>query len=320
MAHEVETMAFAHATPWHGLGVRVGPDTTPEEMAVAAGIDWRVEKRPMYVCHGDGDDVRVDQVPGKFALTRAHDGKVFDVVGERWNPVQNADLLATFKKFCDDGGATMETAGALRGGQIVWGLANLGNGFVLPGGDAVKGYLLLASKHKAGFATIGRLTPVRVVCANTFAMSGGFEGAAQLRVPHTMEFNPDWAAEQMGIARAGMSEFERNAAVLAKLRISRDDAVRILTGVYQTDTEVKDVVADFDRRANRTVKAIMENALTGAGQREIAGTAWGVFNGATYYANHRARGSNDNRLASTLMGSNNGDLNRLFTGLMELAA
>jgi hypothetical protein len=74
---------------------------------------------------------------------------------------------------------------------------------------------------------------VRVVCANTFAMSGGFAGAAQLRVPHTMEFDPIWAAEQMGLARAGMTEFEKNAALLQKLNIGRDDAVRILTPVYQ---------------------------------------------------------------------------------------
>lgn len=319
MAHEVETMAFAHATPWHGLGVRVAPDLTPHEMAVAAGIDWAVERRPMYVCHEVGKETRVDQVPGKYALTRVTDGKVFDVVGERWNPVQNADLLATFKKFCDDGGATMETAGSLRGGEIVWGLANLGNGFVLPGGDAVKGFLLMASSHRSGRATVGRVTPTRVVCANTFAMSGGFTGAAQLRVPHSQEFNPDWAAEQIGIARAGMTEFERNAAVLQRINIRRDDALRLLAPIYQTDTDVADVVKDFDGKANRTVKGIMEAALKGAGQREIAGTGWGLFNGATYYANHKAKGSADSRFASTTLGNNNAHLNRLFTGLMQMA-
>lgn len=320
MAHEVETMAFAHEVPWHGLGVPVRADLTPLEMAQAAGIDWGVEKRPLYVCHPqEGDDVRVDEVPGRYALTRATDGKVFDVVGERWNPVQNVDLLATFKKFCDEGGATMETAGALRGGQIVWGLANLGTGFVLPGGDAVKGYLLLASKHQSGFATIGRVTPVRVVCANTFAISGGFHGAAQVRIPHTMEFNPEFAADQMGLARAGMSEFEKNAQLLQAINIGREDALRLLAPVYQPDAEVAEVVKDYDRVANRTVKAIMEAALTGAGQSEIAGTGWGLFNGATYYANHSARGSQGDRMASTFMGQNNAALNKLMGGLLELA-
>jgi len=319
MAHEVETMAFAHKVPWHGLGVRVDGDLTPAQMLTAAGLNWEVEKRPMFFSYGPNGDRIAGKVPGKMALVRKTDSKVFDVVGEGWNPVQNADVLATFKKFCDEGGATMETAGALRGGQIVWGLANLGNGFVLPGGDAVKGYLLLASKHQSGYATIGRVTPVRVVCANTFAMSGGFEGASQLRVPHTMKFDPDWAAEQMGIARAGMSEFERNARLLQKLNISPDDAKRILLPIYQPQEDPVDVMKDFDRRASRTVIEIMEAAVKGAGQAEIAGTAWGVFNAATYRANHNARGGADARFASTLVGQNNICLNRLYKGLVELA-
>jgi len=319
MAHEVETMAFAHAVPWHGLGVPVRADLTPLEMAQAAGIDWSVEKRPLLAVAPEGSEVGSVTVPRHYALTRATDGTVFDVVGERWNPVQNVDLLATFKKFCEDGGATMETAGALRGGEIVWGLANLGNGFVLPGGDAVKGYLLLASRHQSGFATIGRVTPVRVVCANTFAMSGGFKGAAQLRVPHTTAFDPEWAAEQMGIARAGMTDFERNAKILQAINIGRDDALRLLAPIYQPDTEVKELVADYDRVANRTVRDVMEAALTGAGQSEVAGTAWGLFNGATYYFNHKARGAAGDRMASTLLGANNARLNTLMGNLLELA-
>lgn len=315
MAHEVETMAFAHETPWHGLGVHVPADLRPEDMAKAAGIDWEVEKRPLLMYREDGECV---QVPGKRALVRKTDGRIFDVVGERWNPVQNRELLAVFKRFCDEGGATMETAGALKNGKMVWGLANLGTGFVLPNGDAVKGYLLMALMHQSGYATIGRLTGVRVVCANTFAQSGGFDGASQLRVPHTMEFNAEQAADQIGIARAGMSELEKNALLLSKLNLSRDDALRLLAPIYQPDIEPKEIVDDFDK-ANRTVKGIMEAALSGAGQDVDRDTGWHLFNGATYYANHTARGSRDNRFASTLVGYNNTQLNKLFGQLVEMA-
>lgn len=319
MAHEVETMAFAHKVPWHGLGVPVSDDLTPYQMMVAAGLNWDVEKRPLFYSHGPNGDAIAGRIKDRMALVRKTDDKVFDIVGKDWNPVQNATLLETFKKFCVEGGATMETAGALRGGEIVWALANLGNGFVLPGGDAVKGYLLLAGSHKAGRATIGRLTPVRVVCANTFAMSGGFDRASQLRVPHTMVFEPDWAAEQMGIARAGMTEFETNAKLLQSLNIGRDDALRILTPIFQPAMEAQDLIRDFDANAGRTVKEIMEAALKGAGQAEIAGTGWALLNAATYRANHSARGSNDARFASTLLGQNNICLNKLFKGLVEMA-
>ena len=36
MAHAVETMAYAGETPWHGLGVQVEDNLTPQEMLVAA--------------------------------------------------------------------------------------------------------------------------------------------------------------------------------------------------------------------------------------------------------------------------------------------
>ena len=38
MAHEVETMAYAGDTPWHGLGKEVHNDLTPAQMLVEAGL------------------------------------------------------------------------------------------------------------------------------------------------------------------------------------------------------------------------------------------------------------------------------------------
>ena len=42
MSHEVETMAFAGETPWHGLGTPISNDLTPQQMMEAAGCDWEV--------------------------------------------------------------------------------------------------------------------------------------------------------------------------------------------------------------------------------------------------------------------------------------
>ena len=58
------------------LGVRVGDDLTPKEMQIAAGLDWSVQKEPMFV----GDQ----RVPGKQALVRSSDNRILDVVGDQW--------------------------------------------------------------------------------------------------------------------------------------------------------------------------------------------------------------------------------------------
>ena len=53
MAHEIEIidgqaqMAYAGEVPWHGLGTQVSADLSPQEMLVAAGLDWQVVKKPL---------------------------------------------------------------------------------------------------------------------------------------------------------------------------------------------------------------------------------------------------------------------------------
>ena len=52
MAHMVETMAYAGELPWHGLGVKVIDDLTPEQMMQKAGVDWSVEKQDLVTSGG----------------------------------------------------------------------------------------------------------------------------------------------------------------------------------------------------------------------------------------------------------------------------
>ena len=77
MAHEVETMAYAGALPWHGLGVPVSNDLTPAQMQQKAGLDWEVEKVDAYI------NVGGEQVPtGQQALIRTSDNTILTNVGE----------------------------------------------------------------------------------------------------------------------------------------------------------------------------------------------------------------------------------------------
>lgn len=336
MSHEVESMAWAHEVPWHGLGVQVDPKSTPEEMMVAAGCDWSVSKRPLAMVtapdEADGDDgeFSYDGIAGHQALVRDTDGKLFDVVSDRWQPVQNSEVFRFFHDFCASGAATMETAGSLKGGQIVWGLANLGHGFTLPGGDHVKGYLALLSRHQSGYATIGRVTPVRVVCANTLAMSGGFGKAGhEVRYNHLTEFDADRARQEIGLAHEAMDAFTVMANRLQKLNITQAEAARILAPIYQpdlvaadadTDAVLTPLVTGWEDKANRTVRGIMDAALSGPGADVVGWTGWGVLNGATYYANHKARGTTDSRFTSALTGDSNAKMNRLAASLLELAS
>ena len=87
MAHQVETMAYAGEVPWHGLGVEVSNDLTPNQMMKKAGLDWRVEQIDSYVTMGD------KKIPtGMKALVRSSDNKVLTNIGKsidiRFTPIR----------------------------------------------------------------------------------------------------------------------------------------------------------------------------------------------------------------------------------------
>ena len=116
MAHMVETMAYAGELPWHGLGVKVIDDLSPEQMMQKAGVDWKVEKQALVTTAGS-------KVKSKQALVRTSDGSVLDVVGKGWNPVQNAEAFNFFEEYVRAGDMKMHTAGSLNDGKMVWALA-----------------------------------------------------------------------------------------------------------------------------------------------------------------------------------------------------
>ena len=164
MAHEIEhvngkaQMAYAGEVPWHGLGVKVPNDLTPEQMLEAAGLNWSVEKIPAYA-KIDNKQVAI----GQSALVRSFDSKILDVVSDDWNPVQNAEAFEFFNEFVAAGDMEMHTAGSLKDGQIVWGLAKVKESFELFKGDTIDSYLLFSNFHKYGFSTDVRFTPIREI-------------------------------------------------------------------------------------------------------------------------------------------------------------
>lgn len=136
MAHELEfvngkaQMAYAGDVPWHGLGVKVSNDLTPEQMLKAAGLDWTVEAIPALATLPNGNVIET----GHSALVRDFDSKVLDVITDDWHPTQNAEAFEFFNEFIAAGDMSMETAGSLKDGTIVWALAKVNESFEICGG------------------------------------------------------------------------------------------------------------------------------------------------------------------------------------------
>ena len=307
MAHAVETMAYAGETPWHGLGVKVEDNLTPQEMLVAAGLDWTVSKRHLFT-HADPDVNASDDLIGVenySVLVRDSDNKTFGPCGPRFIPSQNADAFEFFKKFTDAGDMKMETAGSLKGGEQVWGLANISEDFTLPGDDRVLGYLLVSVSHKWGKSNEIRFTPIRVVCNNTLTMALADSGRIGFRMPHVRALDSEVfvAAEQaLGLAGDRMKEFKEAAEFLSSKQFDKDSIVNYVADLFQPDLlkaqeEIENMsdtrmianrqtmVEEFKRTPSLVYQAIDQQP--GAKLKSSNGTWWGVMNAVTFVVDHK---------------------------------
>lgn len=314
MPAAVETMMYTNATPWHGLGEYIKDAPTPTEALKLAGIDWRVEKQKMFLADGR-------EVDGHYALVRDKDNKTLDVVGKDYKPSQNRDTFKLFDAFAKAGGAHMETAGSLKGGKLIWGLAKLKREFEVTRGDKMKNYLLLASPHEQGKAGIFKATNIRVVCMNTMAMALR-EISTEFRFSHRREFDDsiiDNAKQVFGVTEEVHAGFERNAKKLAALKLNRDDAIRVLAPVFQAGDDVEQLVELQNEHGvfKPRMKLLLDVYERAPGADP--GTAWGVFNAVTYWADHLASRTADKRLERAWVGKTAQTKDRVFAKLLDMA-
>lgn len=299
MAHLVETMAYAGAVPWHGLGVPVEADLTPIEMMQAADLDWTVSKRPAYTLNESEwhEGVGVMPVDGHHFITRDSDNSILSHCGDDYVPIQNEEIFDFFKKFTEAGHMTMETAGSLKSGSEIWGLAKISSDFQLPGGDEVKGYLLINQPHLCGKAMTIKFTPIRVVCNNTLTVALR-DGGAAFRMPHIRAFDEDVrqaAEEALGLSKARRVEFQKQAEFLASKQFTGETVANFVAELYQKDLFVekaKDPELIMREKFTRTADMVMTaiDQSPGATLKAAKGTWWGALNGVTFVEDHQRRG------------------------------
>lgn len=305
MSHLIETMAYAGSTPWHGLGVTVQPNISPDELLKEAGLDWTAELVQTKITW-KGQDTPLD----RWASVRSTDGKILTpAVSKNWKPVQNRQALEFFNNFCMAGDMKMETAGAIRSGKWIWALAKIQESFSLfKGKDVVDGYLLFSNPHTAGRAIMIQFTPIRVVCNNTLMMSlesySEEKGAGRFKHLHTWEFDAEEAKQALGIAKGQLSKFRETAEFLASKRMKEAQFLEFAQRLFPAneDQEIASNVVDLKAVAGRRAQQLVRVLDKQPGAELGAGTWWQGVNAVTYFLDHKITQNQDKRLASAWLG------------------
>jgi phage/plasmid-like protein (TIGR03299 family) len=200
MAHELDlneangrrSMFSVLETPWHREGVILNQAPSFLEAMTLAGCNFTVECRPLYVTeHQPGTGVEYLQSPTGQAVRRTdRQGResVLAVVGDTYEPVQYVDAFGILEPLLDQGVATLETGGTLRGGRDAWMLVkfNVKDPVVLEVfAREVVPFGLITSNHSGDASVQMMETPIRVVCANTLGAALGRGG--MVKVSHRGE-------------------------------------------------------------------------------------------------------------------------------------
>jgi phage/plasmid-like protein (TIGR03299 family) len=318
MSHEVETIAYVGETPWHGIGTRCADGISTDDMLVAAGLDWTVKQYPMQVTLEDGKSIDVE---GKRALIRSKDHKVMNVSSDSWTPVQNADLIGFMRSYVESGGAKLETAGSLRDGSVIWGLAKLDRSFEVSKKDKVQGYLLITGSHIVGVSTKIRTVATRVVCMNTMRMAEREVGSVCYKQNHLAEFDVNAAKIAVATANEELAQAESRYKKIKKLKLSIEDAVQKLywkvlpDNVYSTES-VKKLLAAPETQSAR-MQALIDSYKTAPGAD--VGTGWGALNGFTHWTDHKFGNSGEARMHRVTFGDFSREKDAMEKTLLELA-
>ena len=249
MSHEIETMAFSGAIPWHKLGKQLARDLTGVEMLSAAGLDWNVRLAKMYVnSMGVTPDGKPMEVPDVRAVRRSSDHAVLGTVGMRYAPIQNSEVADLAQAISGQGEAYCHTAGSLMGGKLIWFLLKFPGHLTVPGDNAagVEKYMVLVSSHDGSQALQVFYTPIRVVCANT--LNWALQGAAsKLTIRHTASSKARLKAAQLAL-KGAHKYYEKFDELCAKL-----------VGTPFTDTQMEElaeylVPAPTKKKAPKTIE------------------------------------------------------------------
>lgn len=278
--------AEAVPAPWQrGPPTPVDGAMTALEAVRKAGLDWEVQKQPLYT----GPDRNV-RIKGRFAVCRTDqldspDGGQLGVVGADYTPLQNSEAFSFLDPVVGEGRAVYHTVGSLDGGRRLWLLSKLPGEIRVVGEDVTEKYLLLANSHDGTTAVRILFTPIRVVCRNTLNLALRTGGGLTIRHYPDVKERVDQARRILGIveetyAKAGESFRRMTKVEMTGVRL-REYFGALMP--LPADEEARTKVAARHTRLTELFETGDGNSLPG-----VRGTLWAAYNAVTQWADRES--------------------------------
>jgi phage/plasmid-like protein (TIGR03299 family) len=281
---------------WTNIGHNVEMCTTVDEVITNAGLNYDVEKRPLYIDGGNNGGITV---PDRFATFDVTNGKIKGVVGNNYKILQNKDAFDFVNGIDED--ISFVKAGETGSGMIYI-IGRLNDVQVL--GDVITPYVIFQNGHNGIYTLKTTICPLRIVCQNQFAMSfKSSPNTISIHHSNSMEGKLVQAQELMRDVAGYMKQFNDTAEELAALNLNGTSANDIFRAFFMQSIN-KD-----NERALRTVDektTLITNIYNYDDNQNFRGTVWGLVNAYADYTTHllpqrTTETSNENKFVTVTM-------------------
>ncbi|MDI3321400.1 DUF932 domain-containing protein [Pinibacter soli] len=304
---------------WHGLGTIVENYPTSKEAIKFAGLDYTVEKRPLFTYDNENHladeetELKIPEifVPNYYATIRTDTEQVLGVVGKDYEVVQNIDAFAFFDAIVQGDGIMYETAGALGSGERIFITAKLPNYIQVGRGDLIEQYLFLTTSHDGLGSITAAFTPVRVVCANTLAAAlNNCSNAVKIRHTTSAKERLQQAHTLMGITYKLSGQLSELFNHWSKVKITDKEIKKLIQLAMVPNKEVLEKINNGqDDELSTQFINICDNTfeyMLAAPSQQLdttKGTLFGFYNGITgYFQNVKQYKNDETKLKSILLG------------------
>lgn len=265
---------------WTNIGKDVTACKDMEQVLQMSGLDYTVEKRPIFTYPDIEDDGTRMVIPNRFITTRRQDGHTYDVVSDKFEIIQNRDAFDFVKYMGDE--LLFEKAGETQSG-MVYVIGRLPEVDIL--GDKFTPHVIFRNGFSGKVKITAAICPLRIVCQNQFNFA--FKNTAntvQIRHVGNAEAKLEEAREVLRLSADYMAELNAMAEHFASMRLDQARMERITDYLFPMPTEDMN---PFKRKSLEDARAKFINAHDAEDNRNFRGTAWGMINAYTDYLTHK---------------------------------
>lgn len=271
---------------WEFVGKNVKSCGTVEEVIKTSGLDYEVEKQPIFLDGGF-------QIPNKVATVKKETGEYIGVVSPSYTIYQNKDALS----FVDNiPNLEFVKAGETKGG-MVYIIGKLPSTTVL--NDEFTPFVIFQTSHNGMYNLRMTICPLRIVCQNQFAWSfKQMSNTISIRHSSQIESRVRQAQILMNDTAQYMHGFTNTAEELALLKLGSADTIyKIIDAFFDSTKEI----TERQRKAIEDKKSAIIRCYGADDNANFRGTAWGAVNAFTDFNTHAERKQTANATESKFM-------------------